>query len=245
MDNRGSQKRTKLYRRIFRIIRDGIAIGNRRFEFLAFSSSQLRENFVWMFASDDIVNVDNIRQWMGNFSSIRNVAKCAARMGQSFSSSIETLHIHGDEIRIIPDIQVRNGNKTYNFSDGIGKLSQPLAELVALKCGCEKNSKRIPSAFQIRYGGYKGVVAVDLTSVDKLSLRLSMWKHHLNNTNLEVLSWTRFHPCFLNRQIIALLSTLGVEERSFETLQQQAITHLDELVSPLHGLQDLFHVAFN
>jgi RNA-dependent RNA polymerase len=118
-----------------------------------------------------LIDVDNIRGWMGDLFSIRNVAKCAARMGQSFSSSTETMHVYGHEIGIVPDIQVRNGERTYNFSDGIRKLSLPLAKHVALKCGCEKNSKRISSAFQIRYGGYKGVVAVDPTSSDKLSLR--------------------------------------------------------------------------
>ena len=119
-------------------------------------------------------------------------------MGRSFSSSTETLHIYGHEIGIIPNIQARNGDKTYNFSDRIGKLSLPLAKLVALKCGGEKTRKRIPFSFQIRYGGYKGVVVVDPTSSGKISLWPSMWKYDSNNTNLEVLYWTRFHPCFLN-----------------------------------------------
>jgi RNA-dependent RNA polymerase len=119
-----------------------------------------------------LTQIISVNGWVIFF--IRNVAKCAARMGRSFSSSTETLHIYGHEIGIIPDIQVRNGDRTYNFSDGIRKLSLPLAKHVSLKCGCEKNSKRIPSAFQIKYGGYKGVVAVDPTSFDKLSL------HNLN-----------------------------------------------------------------
>jgi len=41
-------------------------IGNKRFEFLAFSSNQLRESVVWMFASNGIVDIDNIRESMGD-----------------------------------------------------------------------------------------------------------------------------------------------------------------------------------
>jgi len=86
VNNRGP-KRTKLYKWILQILRDGIVIGNKRFEFLAFSSSQPQESVVWMFASNGIVDADNNCEWMGDFSSIRNVVKCAARMGKSFSSS--------------------------------------------------------------------------------------------------------------------------------------------------------------
>eukprot|EP01018_Ginkgo_biloba_P005552 Gb_28429 [translate_table: standard] len=228
MPNRGQETRTDVYKRILSVLREGIVIGDKRFEFLAFSSSQLRENSVWMFASNRTVNVDGIRKWMGDFFAIKNVAKCAARMGQSFSSSTQTLNVKGKEIQIIPDIDVCRDGKRYNFSDGIGKISESLAKQVAAKCRCDT---QIPSAFQIRYGGYKGVVAVDPTSQHKLCLRPSMQKYISSDTNLDVLSWTRFRPCFLNRQIITLLSTLGVADRNFEMLQEQAVRHLGQLLS--------------
>ncbi|KAL0284981.1 UNVERIFIED_CONTAM: RNA-dependent RNA polymerase 1 [Sesamum angustifolium] len=41
--------KTKLYERILKTLREGIRIGNKNFEFLAFSSSQLRDNSLWMF----------------------------------------------------------------------------------------------------------------------------------------------------------------------------------------------------
>ena len=40
-------------------------IGAKRFQFLAFSASQLRSNSVWMFASNDKVKAEDIREWMG------------------------------------------------------------------------------------------------------------------------------------------------------------------------------------
>lgn len=65
--------------------------------------SQLRENSCWMFASthdpfnrpingcsqsDEVVTADLIRHWLGDFSSLKIVAKCAARIGQMFSTSL-------------------------------------------------------------------------------------------------------------------------------------------------------------
>ncbi|KAL0440873.1 UNVERIFIED_CONTAM: RNA-dependent RNA polymerase 2 [Sesamum radiatum] len=47
--------RTDIYRRILSVLRDGIVIGDKNFQFLAFSASQLRSNAVWMFASNDHV----------------------------------------------------------------------------------------------------------------------------------------------------------------------------------------------
>ena len=57
--------RTGIYRRILSVLRDGIVIGAKRFQFLAFSASQLRSNSVWMFASNDKVKAEDIREWMG------------------------------------------------------------------------------------------------------------------------------------------------------------------------------------
>ncbi|KAM3753297.1 hypothetical protein ACB098_03G083700 [Castanea mollissima] len=230
-------RRTGIYKRILSILRNGIVIGDKKFEFLAFSSSQLRENSMWMFASRNGCTADDIREWMGIFHQIRNVAKYAARLGQSFGSSTETLSVDKHEIEIIPDVEVDQDGVKYVFSDGIGKISSEFAEKVALKCSYKG---RTPSAFQIRYGGYKGVVAVDPTSSVKLSLRKSMSKYESENTKLDVLAYTKFQPCFLNRQLITLLSTLGVEDYVFKKKQKEVVEQLDAiLIDPLRAQEAL------
>ncbi|CAN6478998.1 unnamed protein product [Victoria cruziana] len=218
------QNHTPIYRRVMSTLEEGIVIGDKKFEFLAFSSSQLRDNSLWMFASHLGLTAADIRRKMGNFSSIRNVAKYAARLGQSFSSSTETLKVPPFEVENIPDIK----RGEYVFSDGIGKISSEFACKVAEKCLC---NSRVPSAFQIRYGGYKGVVAVDPTSNFKLSLRKTMCKYKSEDTHLNVLAWTKYQPCFLNRQIINLLSTLGIEDRIFEKKQKEAVDQLDKILT--------------
>lgn len=220
--------RTEVYNRILSILRNGIVIGDKKFEFLAFSSSQLRENSLWMFAPTATgLTAQFIRAWMGDFSQIRNVAKYAARLGQSFGSSTETLSVNRNEIEIIPDAQVKHDTIEYVFSDGIGKISLEFARRVAKKCGYDST----PSAFQIRYGGYKGVVAVDPTSSVKLSLRKSMYKYDSDNTKLDVLACSKYQPCYLNRQLITLLSTLKVEDSVFEKKQKEAVNQLNTILT--------------
>lgn len=218
--------RTSIYRRIFSVLREGISIGEKKFEFLAFSASQLRGNSAWMFASSDGVSAEEIRAWMGRFDRIRSVSKCAARMGQLFSSSIQTFNVPHQEAEIIPDVEASANGIGYCFSDGIGKISLSFARRVAQKCGLSHT----PSAFQIRYGGYKGVVAVDRNSFRKLSLRRSMQKFDSTNTMLNVTKWSESMPCYLNREIICLLSTLGVRDEVFEDLQRRNMRDLDEML---------------
>ncbi|XP_021292687.1 RNA-dependent RNA polymerase 1-like isoform X2 [Herrania umbratica] len=230
-------RRTEIYGRILSTLKNGIVIGDKRFEFLAFSSSQLRENSAWMFAAREGLTAADIRAWMGDFSKIRNVAKYAARLGQSFSSSTETLSVAKDEIEIIDDVEIKRDRIKYVFSDGIGKISAKFAKKVAAKCrlnGCT------PSAFQIRIGGFKGVVAVDPTSSKKLSLRGSMSKYESENTKLDVLAWSKYQPCFLNRQLITLLSTLGVPDHAFEKKQREVVDQLNAILTdPLKAQEAL------
>ncbi|KAF7133458.1 hypothetical protein RHSIM_Rhsim09G0088700 [Rhododendron simsii] len=231
----GEEKRTQIYGRILSILKDGIVIGNKTFDFLAFSASQLRDNSVWMFASRNGRTAADIRNWMGDFHRIRNVAKYAARLGQSFSCSTETLSVGRHEIKVIPDVEILQAGINYVFSDGIGKMSAEFARSVAKKCGLKRLT---PSAFQIRYGGYKGVVAVDPTSRTKMSLRPSMCKYESDNTKLDVLDWSKYHPCFLNRQVITLLSTLEVNDDIFEKKQREAVEQLDTILTDPLRAQD-------
>ncbi|KAK7291646.1 hypothetical protein RIF29_06956 [Crotalaria pallida] len=229
--------RTEIYKRILTILRDGIVIGSKKFEFLAFSASQLRSSSVWLFASNDNVKAADIREWMGSFNNIRSVSKCAARMGQLFSSSMQTLEVPAQDVEIIPDVEVTTDCINYCFSDGIGKISQSFARQIAQKL--KLDSSRIPSAFQIRYGGYKGVIAVDRHSYRKLSLRSSMLKFESKNRMLCVTKWSESMPCFLNREIISLLSTLGINDEVFLALQQEQLNLLARMLTDSKAALDV------
>jgi RNA-dependent RNA polymerase len=229
--------RTEIYKRVLSILQDGVVIGSKRFEFLAFSASQLRSNSVWLFASNDEVTAADIREWMGSFNNIRSVSKCAARMGQLFSSSRQTFEMSPQDVELIPDIELNSDGTNYCFSDGIGKISLSFARQLAQKLKLDEN--RIPSAFQIRYGGYKGVIAVDRHSFRKLSLRKSMLKFESKNRMLCVTKCSESMPCFLNREIISLLSTLGVKDEALLALQEDQMQLLGKMLTDREAALDV------
>ncbi|KAJ7546052.1 hypothetical protein O6H91_08G022500 [Diphasiastrum complanatum] len=218
--------RTAIFRRVLSVLREGFFLCGRRYFFLAFSASQLRDHSAWFFANHPNLHAEDIRAWMGEIPT-RVVAKCAARMGHCFSSTYATVKIKPGEVEHIRDIECFG----YNFSDGIGKITPSLAKEVA---DILKLKGSPPSAYQIRYAGYKGVVATwaqeNPNSPYKLPLRQSMGKFISTHPDLEVVGWTRFFPCFLNRQIITLLSTLRVPDCAFMDLQTMMVSRLNSIL---------------
>lgn len=217
-------QKTSVFKRVASILNHGFCLCGRRYSFLAFSANQLRDRSAWFFAETDKITAKSIRNWMGKFS-INNVAKCAARMGQCFSSTYATVDVSRKEVNLDLDDIVRN---EYVFSDGIGKLTPDLANEVAKKLQLMENP---PSAYQIRYAGCKGVVAMWPGDNDgiRLQLRPSMNKFESRHTVLEVVSWTRFQPGFLNRQIITLLSALDVPDVVFDEMQDRMTHKLNQM----------------
>lgn len=218
-------QKTKVFQRVKTILINGFHVCGRKYSFLAFSSNQLRDRSAWFFAEDGNTSVVQIVSWMGKFND-RNIAKCAARMGQCFSSTYATVEVPPQEVNSeLPDIK-RN---QYTFSDGIGTITPDLGREVAEKLKLDMNP---PCAYQIRYAGCKGVVACWPAKNDgiRLSLRPSMNKFHSKHTTLEICSWTRFQPGFLNRQIVTLLSTLDVPDETFWKMQYSMLTRLNQML---------------
>ncbi|XP_041019645.1 RNA-dependent RNA polymerase 6-like [Juglans microcarpa x Juglans regia] len=218
-------QKTKIFQRVNTILKSGFHVCGRKYSFLAFSSNQLRDRSAWFFAEDGKTNVVNIRKWMGKFTQ-KNIAKCAARMGQCFSSTYATVEVPPKEVNPeLPDVERNN----YIFSDGIGMITPDLANEVAEKLKLDGNP---PCAYQIRYAGFKGVVARWPAKGDgvRLSLRPSMNKFISDHTTLEICSWTRFQPGFLNRQIVTLLSTLNVPDEIFWKMQDSMLSRLNQML---------------
>ncbi|CAG8532252.1 7758_t:CDS:2 [Ambispora leptoticha] len=208
--------------RIRKILKEGFRVAGRHYDFLAFSSAGLREQSCWFVASTNDFIPDNIRAWMGDLSEIKIPALYAARMGQAFSSTVGTIELEEDQVRYILDVE-RNGHV---FSDGCGTISPALAKRaikVYWRARTVKESE-IPSVYQIRFGGCKGVVSVDPTLEDEvLCIRPSQLKFSApRSKNLAVAKAVRNPaPAYLNRQIILLLSNLGIGDDIFVELQKR------------------------
>ncbi|KAL2900662.1 RNA-dependent RNA polymerase 1 [Bienertia sinuspersici] len=176
---------------------------------------------------------------MGDFREIKNVAKNAVRLSQSFSLFKESLTIPREESELIHDVKVLNGRNTYIFSDGIRKISTDFACKVARVYGYSST----PFDFQIRYGGFKGGV-VNPKSFKKLSLRGSMCKYKSENDKLDVLEYNKYSPCYVNHQLSTLLFTFGVEYHVFEKKQKEALNLFDAILKdPLKAQEASKHMC--
>lgn len=185
------------------------------------------------------------RKTFGELSTERCVASYVSRFGLCFSSTKKTVDVDKVCVQYTDDIQ----NDEYCFTDGIGRISTKLAEKVAN----ELNISPVPSAFQIRFGGCKGVVAQDPTlgnNADVLVIRKSMHKFKSDSNNLEILEVTRPGRLHLNRQVITLLSGLGIPDHVFINLQEKMLIDLaemllyDEIALPVL-LESAVNVDFN
>ena len=197
----------EVFTRVKRTMRNGIDIGDRHYEFLAFGNSQFRQHGAYFFAPLPNLSCNQIRNWMGMFREIKEVARFSARIGQCLST---TRPIHGTKVKLveIPDIE-RNG---YVFSDGVGKLSNFVAQVAANELGLVEP----PSAFQFRLGGCKGVltVAPDV-GFREIHIRRSQYKFPAKHEGLEIIRCSQFISIKLNRQLISVLTALGVPDTIF------------------------------
>ncbi|TDZ21116.1 RNA-dependent RNA polymerase 1 [Colletotrichum orbiculare MAFF 240422] len=217
----------EIFYRIYAALSKGITIGSRRYEFLAFGNSQIRECAVYFFCPTDHLNCDQIRGWMGHFSHIRNVAKHAARIGQCFSTTREIRGVTVPNIVPTQDVE-RNG---YCFSDGVGKISKLLAEMVVQEMGGD-DLNNVPSAFQFRMGGCKGMLAMwpDAKGLE-VHIRPSQEKFKSRFNGLEIIKYAQHSPATLNRQTIIVLTSLGVRPEVILKLADQQIQNYQKAMS--------------
>ncbi|KAL2140726.1 hypothetical protein VTI28DRAFT_3319 [Corynascus sepedonium] len=188
----------ELYTRVCRVMTQGIRMGKWHWKFLAYGNSQIRESGAFFFCEpeDGSVTCDSIRQWMGNFDHILSVPKFAARLGQCFSTTRLLHYISSPRIVEIDDVETKDG---VCYTDGVGKISLPLASLVAEHW--ELN--RPPSAIQFRMGGCKVY------------------------NGLEIIRCSQFSCASLNRQTILILSCLGVPDEVFIDMMAAQIANYD------------------
>ncbi|XP_062566009.1 uncharacterized protein LOC134228365 [Saccostrea cucullata] len=203
-------------------------IQDRHYEFLGCSNSQLQEHSFWFFSSYDGITTDYIRHKAGDLYKERCVASYLSLFGLCFSSSFHTLNIgeNGEEVKYESDVK-RNG---FCFTDGIGKISTRLAVEVCKIMGL----KTVPSAFQIRYGGCKGVVAQDPsfgTERKVLVIRESMKKFESNSSSLEVLQYSRpgIRPTAPEQTSYNFVIGIGIPNDVFQNLQETMLFDLADM----------------
>ncbi|KAI0125087.1 RNA dependent RNA polymerase-domain-containing protein [Xylariales sp. AK1849] len=227
-----------LFNRVYRTLLHGIQIGDRHFQFLAFGNSQFREHGAYFFSSPaDHQSCDDIRNWMGDFSHIKVVAKYASRLGQCFSTTRDPRGLQlGLKIVEIPDIK----NNGWCFSDGVGMISEFTAADITRKLGMYDKSGKVPSAFQFRLGGNKGILVTwPDAKLNEVRLRPSQKKFNALAKNIEIIRPSRFSAAALNRQTVAILSCLGVPDEVFVELTRDQLFEYEQAMSDYKVAQRL------
>ncbi|KAK1255987.1 hypothetical protein MKX07_008246 [Trichoderma sp. CBMAI-0711] len=212
-----------VWKKILRTLYQGIQIGDRHYQFLAFGSSQLRQCGAYFFCPTDHISCDDIRRWMGEVGHIRIVAKYAARLGQCFSTTREMRGLPIPDVRSIPDIE-RNG---YCFTDGVGIISDFMAQMIMEELTLDVYAE--PSAFQFRMGGCKGVLVVwPQATKGEVCIRQSQEKFKAEVKNLEIIKCAKYSSATLNRQTITILECLGVTKKAFLDILEKQIRLYEE-----------------
>ncbi|CBX98093.1 similar to rna-dependent rna polymerase [Plenodomus lingam JN3] len=228
-DPRASQDR--VYERFRGVLRNGITVAGRRFDFLGFSHASLRSHQAWFmtpFIKDGIsICARDIIEDLGDFSHIRCSARCAARIGQAFSDTIFSVRVPDSAYVTESKVDVKRNGRY--FSDGCGTISLELMRKVWNALPPERREQR-PTVLQIRYRGAKGVLSLDTSLVgEQLHVRQSMTKYIAKEgwKDLE-LCGAAYKPLtvFLNHQFIKILEDLGVPERNFKAIQNEAVDTL-------------------
>ncbi|KAF8321798.1 RdRP-domain-containing protein [Clavulina sp. PMI_390] len=241
--------------RVGTLLKNGISVAGRRFDFLGYSNSALKEHAVWFVtpfidAEGRHVTADIVRAGLGNFDQvIRCPARYGARMSQAFTSTNTSITIEAEEILQIPDIEQVFGQRRVIFTDGIGCCSRQTMDdikdaLEASRTKKKKKSRRGTfSAVQVRLAGNKGVLSVDYRMTDNTILvRDSMNKFIFEATSLDVEIADVFDhpkPMYLNRPLIMILETLGVPIPVFEQLQRSLIRTINAAAQSTEGVVKL------
>lgn len=212
----------ELFTKVSRTLMNGIVVGDRHYEFLAYGNSQFREHGAYFFAPTGTLTTAMIRDWMGDFKGIKTVAKYASRLGQCFSTTrAMTTSVN---IERINDIE-RNG---YCFTDGVGKISMFSLQMATQ----EMNLANSPSVIQFRLGGSKGVLAGDPSLRGQvIQIRPSQEKFPAPYKGLEICRTSQFATAYLNQQIVLVLSALGVPDEVFLVMLRRMLSKLQLALS--------------
>ncbi|KAL4244861.1 RNA-dependent RNA polymerase [Abortiporus biennis] len=239
-----------LQSRVGGILKNGIEIAGRFFEFLAYSNSALRQHAVWFVrpfnGPNGFIDAHVIRSELGDFSRLlKNPSKYAARIAQAFTATDPSVSITRDQWEEMDDM----GKDPYWFTDGVGTISKQLGDMIWDALCAERDEhyrKQVqPSAYQIRFLGYKGMVVVDeqLEGI-KMRLRPTMNKFEgpqEERADIEIArAFERPGITYLNRPLIMILEDRGVEKSAFTALQDRAVADIHMASDTVPQARSLF-----
>ncbi|KAL9653249.1 hypothetical protein ABK040_010956 [Willaertia magna] len=217
------------------------------------SSNSAKEESIMYFINKNIVGRVELTKYLGDFTKAikeGGPVKFQSRLGLCFSTSKQGLFIDKESVVEMDDITNKNnGNIT---TDGIGYISMSaMREMFGRGggnnsgdgsgCGVNNqsvtlaNDEDIPSAIQIRYLGYKGVL---MTLEDK-------YFTNNNNNNIKLKLYKSMKKFDGNSQHYSYIDILAKSEKMTASLNRTLITFLMELTTQKLMLENLFLEIFS
>ncbi|KAI0751822.1 RdRP-domain-containing protein [Daedaleopsis nitida] len=215
-------------------IRDGITIHGVRHRFLGFTESHVKAGKLMFLREDDEWTVPRLLSNFGDLPAVymnSGYGKYSARLGLSFSSTVQSLDVPPELVLQVPDLVAQDGSL---HSDGCGMIRDSFATEVCTRHGLPPDT----TVLQIRRGGIKGLlVRYPDERFDSLcqrhcaggtlpviTYRPSMYKYDGGPTVLELNNHNGAPAAArLNFQFTALLLTLGVPLDVFMRLVQDQL----------------------
>ncbi|OBZ65419.1 putative RNA-dependent RNA polymerase 1 [Grifola frondosa] len=233
---------------------NGVELDGVRYRFFGFTETHVKSGKVIFFREGDGLTVQGVLERFGDLHSVfvgSGYGKYSARLGLSFSSTVESLDVPDNRACLIEDWKAPDGSI---HSDGCGAIRDSFA--------CELCSRHeLPSdtrVFQIRRGGIKGLLVrypddkfdrICFSQKSRSSLkgarsyliayRPSMLKYEGGPTALELANHSsRPAPARLSVHMILLLLSLNISAEVFVRLLKD---HLDLIGSILHDREKAEH----
>ncbi|PIL36406.1 RNA-dependent RNA polymerase [Ganoderma sinense ZZ0214-1] len=217
-----------------RWVHKGVDHSRKHYRFLGYTDSQIKAGKLMFFREGDNWTVQRLLESFGDLPAVylkSGYGKYAARLGLSFSSTIQSLDIPHECAIEIPDLLAPDGSL---HSDGCGMIRDTFAAQVCKQHDLPPDT----TVSQVRRGGIKGLLVrypddafyrhcgkdPQAQSGLMIAYRPSMFKYEGGPTVLELNSYNSPPPVArLNLQFTALLLTLGVPLDVFKRLVQDQL----------------------
>jgi hypothetical protein len=186
-----------------------------------------------------------------NQKEFHSVSQYLSSLGLFCTNDQPTVQVLPENIETLSDIKSVSGDL---LTDGAGFNRFSLA----MRMSQQLHLNSVPSAFQIRLAGIKGVLLViedkymnELTSEGtNILIRPSMVKFTNNDFTLGVVDYSRFLPVQLNREVITLLESINpnvchsLHEMLEEALSKEvkSLVQLDMAVKKLKSLPNDWNI---
>lgn len=214
-----------VYDRIFNVLRKGLSIAGRFYEFLGTSIDDMRDHQCWFFAPTETLKRADILRWRGDFREIKRVSTFANCSGRGLLPRLTELELKADEVEEIDDEE----KNCFEFTNECGKMSPGIARDIAKLL----DMKYTPCAIRFSLAGASGMLMLSNHLMKrKVQLHSSQIKFDSPRLTLEVIQVAKPNKVFLDRKIIALLSSLGVKDYVFQDLLSEAVNQFKKYMLP-------------